>query len=120
MGRGIDFSSGRTSNQGLWRVAADGSNRPTRLASLGQGVGYPAISRQAHRLVYAQSSFDKNIWRVELQGPHDKGFRLHPKGAPFIASTRLDAQAQFSPDGKKIVFMSGRLSRRGSYEIWLC
>jgi Tol biopolymer transport system component/DNA-binding winged helix-turn-helix (wHTH) protein len=119
-GREIVVSSGRTSNPSLWRVAADGSNRPQRLASLGQGVGYPAISRQGHRLVYAQSSFDKNIWRVELPGPHDKGIPLHPKGAPFITSTRLDAQAQFSPDGNKIAFMSGRLSRRGSYEVWVC
>ena len=100
--------------------SADGSNKPQRLASLGQGVGCPAISRQAHRLVYAQWSLDANIWRVELPGPHDKGIPLHPKGAPFITSTRMDANPQFSPDGKRIVFTSGRLNRSGSYEIWVC
>ena len=104
----------------LWSVAADGSSRPQRLASLGQGIGYPAISRQAHRLVYAQSSFDMNIWRVDLPGPHDKGIPLHPKGAPFITSTRIDTSPQFSPDGTKVAFVSGRLSRLGSYEVWLC
>jgi len=108
------------SNPSLWRVAADGSSRPQRLASLGQGIRSPAISRQGNRLAYAQRSLDSNIWRVKLPGPHDKSIPLHPKGAPFITSTRLDANPQFSPDGKRIVFTSGRLSRIGSYEIWLC
>jgi Tol biopolymer transport system component/DNA-binding winged helix-turn-helix (wHTH) protein len=119
-GREIVVSSGPISNPSLWRVAADGSNKPQRLASLGQGIGYPAISRQAPRLVYAQSSFDSNIWRVELPGPHNKGIPLHPKGAPFITSRRVDANPQFSPDGKRIAFTSGRLSRSGSNEIWVC
>jgi Tol biopolymer transport system component len=36
---------------------------------------------------------------------------------PFIQSTRNDVQAQFSPDGQKIVYMS---ERSGSSEIWIC
>jgi eukaryotic-like serine/threonine-protein kinase len=36
---------------------------------------------------------------------------------PFISSTRNDLAPQFSPDGKKIAFMS---SRSGHWEIWVC
>jgi Tol biopolymer transport system component len=35
----------------------------------------------------------------------------------FISSTRVDAEAQFSPDGKKIVFSS---NRSGNDAIWVC
>ena len=35
----------------------------------------------------------------------------------LISSTRVDRDAQFSPDGKKIVFSS---NRTGSFEIWIC
>ena len=35
----------------------------------------------------------------------------------LISSTRVDTEAQFSPDGKKIVFSS---NRTGSFEIWIC
>jgi Tol biopolymer transport system component/DNA-binding winged helix-turn-helix (wHTH) protein len=119
-GREIVVSSGTFFNQDLWRVATDGSSRPRRLALLGQSSAYPAISRQGNRLVYAQWSFDENIWRVGLPSAHHKGTTPRLKGAPFITSTRLDSSPQVSPDGKKIAFQSGRSSRIGSYEVWVC
>ena len=39
----------------------------------------------------------------------------HPKS--LIVSTRVDANPKFSPDGKHIVFISGR---SGTVEIWVC
>src|SRR5262249_11588838 len=54
-----------------------------------------------------------NIWRLEVPGLHGK---LSPP-KKLIASTRTDSEAQFSPEGKRIVFAS---DRAGSREIWIC
>ncbi|PYV82339.1 MAG: hypothetical protein DMG05_28310, partial [Acidobacteria bacterium] len=71
------------------------------------------ISRGTQRLVYTRELIDVNIWRLELPGPHGK------ISAPMqlISSTRVDGRAQFSPDGKKIVFSS---NRTGIMENWIC
>jgi Tol biopolymer transport system component/DNA-binding winged helix-turn-helix (wHTH) protein len=119
-GREIIFASGQAGSFGLWRVAASGSGKPQRLASLGENTyepAEPAVARQGHRLAYRQWWFgDENIWRVGVAGPPGKP----TPPTNFISSTRLDASPQFSPDGKKIVFASGRSSRSGGYEIWVC
>jgi Tol biopolymer transport system component len=94
-------------------MAASGVGRPQQLASLGEQVSHPAISRQGHRLAYEFYLADMNIWRVEVPGSHGK---TNPP-LKFISSTRYDSQAQYSPDGKKIAFGS---DRSGSNEIWVC
>jgi len=104
----------------LWRVTVDGSNKPQRMASLGDGLDYPAISHQGTRLAYKRESFDFNIWRVKVPEPNDKTGPARAKGTPFIASTRLEFSPRYSPDGKRIAFTSGRSSQAGSSEIWLC
>jgi Tol biopolymer transport system component len=115
-GREILLSSGSLESPSLWRVAADGSGNPQRLTSLGSGVSYPAIARHGRHLAYTRSSFDSNIWRVEAPDVH--GGRRTP--APFITSTRVDDSPDFSSDGKRIAFSSGRSSREGKHEIWVC
>jgi Tol biopolymer transport system component len=98
---------------GLWRIAIGSLDKPERLTWVGEDGDFPAISRQGHRLAYSRPLEDMNIWRVGLPGPHGR------MGRPtkFISSTFLDAEPQFSPDGKRIVFSSGR---SGSDEIWVC
>jgi Tol biopolymer transport system component len=56
---------------------------------------------------------DHNIWRIDLRGPGQIS------GIPvrLIASTREDRDPAYSPDGKRIAFMS---SRSGACEIWVC
>jgi Tol biopolymer transport system component len=55
---------------------------------------------------------DTNIWRLDLSAsPKDRS------DMPFISSTRLDVEARYSPDGKKIAFTS---KRSGTYQIWVC
>jgi len=112
-GREIIFSSGSVSRPNLWRVAASGSGKPQRLASVGEGGSYPAISRLGHRLAYTRELADPNIWRVGVAGPQGK--TTPPMS--FISSTRDEAGPEFSPDGKRIAFAS---DRSGGYEIWLC
>jgi Tol biopolymer transport system component len=108
-GREIVFSSNRGGTQALWRVALSVSAEPQRL-SIGENGIFPAISTQGDRLVYSQSVIDSNIWRVNLSDPHELPRQL-------IASTRIDSNPQYSPDGKKIAFES---SRSGNQEVWVC
>jgi Tol biopolymer transport system component len=110
-GREIIFSSGMVPS--LFRIAASGSGKTQRLAAVGEDGSEPAISRRTQRLVYTRELIDGNIWRLEVPGPHGK--MSSPE--KLIFSTRIDWEAQFSPDGKKIVFNS---NRTGSFEIWTC
>jgi Tol biopolymer transport system component len=117
-GREIIFSSNRAGGSfNLWRIGVAGSGKPVRLASVGEDGIYPSISRQGNRLAYTRSFVDTNIWRLELPGLQSKHSSPVPKGAPFIASTRAETAAQFSPDGKRVAFAS---DRSGTYEIWAC
>ena len=54
-----------------------------------------------------------NIWRYEV--PRTTGRSAPP--TKLIASTGENFDPQFSPDGKRIVFVS---TRSGSREIWVC
>lgn len=111
------FSSNRAGSFNLWRVALAGG-AVEAVAIAGKGVHYPAISRQGNRLAYNESFLDSNIWRLEGPGAAEAraaGRRALP--ARLIFSTREDHSPQFSPDGRRIVFVS---DRSGSTEIWVC
>jgi Tol biopolymer transport system component/DNA-binding winged helix-turn-helix (wHTH) protein len=118
-GHEIVFSS----PQGLWRMGISGSAtrsaEPARLP-FGDNASCPAISRRGHRLVYSNGIFHNvGIWRMEvLGGPSARdGTRVGSFNRSFIFSTQNDSAPQFSPDGKRIAFMS---DRSGAFEIWVC
>ena len=71
-----------------------------------------AISRDGRRLVYSRKVFDTDIWSITLRT------RTEMAGPParLISSTHIDANPQYSPDGKRIVFNS---HRSGAEEIWI-
>jgi Tol biopolymer transport system component len=115
-GRDIIFASGPQGGTSLWRMAASGSGKPRRLASVGEGGSEPAIARQGRRLAYKHAVLDENMWRVRVTGPPGKA----SPPTSFLSSTRIDGSPQFSPDGKRVAFASGRSSRPGNYEIWVC
>jgi len=77
----------------------------------------PVVSRpqprRPPRLVYVLSFSDWNIWRVETPAP---GAPALSPPVVSISSTRMDSNAQFSPDGRRVVFAS---NRSGEIEIWL-
>ena len=110
-GRDIIFSSGFMAHMSLWKVSASGAGKPEPLPFTGEGI-YPTISRSGNRLAYQNAVCDTNIWRLSLSDP---GMAA---GAPslFIASTRAEQGAQYSPDGKRIAFESDHSGRRG---IWV-
>ncbi|HEX2522613.1 MAG TPA: protein kinase, partial [Terriglobia bacterium] len=98
---------------GLFRVNAQGGN-PQPLSPGGQFGYYPSISRQGHRLVYSEQTYDTDIWRLDLS-PALKG--KPPALTRLISSSRREDTPNFSPDGKRIVFSS---NRSGHWEIWVC
>ena len=67
---------------------------------------------QHDRLAFTRTTWDENIWRLALEGPG------RAAGAPvsLMGSTRLEMNAQFSPDGSRIVFES---LRSGTQELWV-
>jgi Tol biopolymer transport system component/DNA-binding winged helix-turn-helix (wHTH) protein len=118
-GRGIVFWRWR---QGLWRIDVPESAarfaEPQQLP-FGDSACCPAISRRGHRLAYSNNSFHSSIWRMATpDGPIARdGTRVRSFNRSFISSTRDDISPQFSPDGRRIAFVS---VRSGDYEIWVC
>jgi Tol biopolymer transport system component/DNA-binding winged helix-turn-helix (wHTH) protein len=109
--REIVFSSRRGGSfNSLWRIRADGGN-PERVSAFGEDVISPAISRDGNRLAYTRRLDDMNIWDVALAANGQVTSR-----APRIASTFRDSDPDFSPDGRRIAFTSGR---NGSFGIWV-
>jgi Tol biopolymer transport system component/DNA-binding winged helix-turn-helix (wHTH) protein len=116
-GREIVFSSGSNWSSGavqLWRVSATGSESPHTLAVAGEHGRWPAISRQGNRLAFSREyADDENVWRLELAGQN----RMAGKSLKLIDSTRNDRDPQYSPDGKRVAFIS---QRTGGDEVWVC
>ena len=109
-GRDLIYTSQVKGQDALWRVRADGSGKPERLAAVGEGGINLAISSGSHRMVYARRSMDENIWRLPIvNGKAGQPVRL-------IASTLRDIEPHFSPDGGKISFTS---DRSGHHEVWI-
>ena len=101
----------------LWRLAVSGASPPARLPFVGEDGMMPVVSRpqpgRPPRLVYVRSYADFNIWRVETSAA---GATASSPPLVAIASTRGDGTPQFSPDGRRVAFSSGR---SGEGEIWL-
>jgi dipeptidyl aminopeptidase/acylaminoacyl peptidase len=67
---------------------------------------HPAVSRTGNKLAYARVTTDVDLWRLEDGGP-----------VPIASSTLNEMNPEFSPDSKRIVFVSDRGGRGG--EIWV-
>ena len=111
-GREIIFSSARAGSPSLWKIAVSGG-APETLPPGGEQVSNLALSHQGNRLAYTQNIRDLNLWQLEI--PDSSGKPKAP--SLFNSSTRQESQPQFSPDGKKVVFVS---LRSGHWELWTC
>ncbi len=111
-GRSIVYSADRAGLFTLWSVPVSGGE-PEPLAGVGQDAYNPTVSPHGKLLAYTQRFEKDSVWRAK--GPRS----TVPGGSPveLISSPRLQAEEQFSPDGKKIAFSS---DRSGSSEIWVC
>jgi Tol biopolymer transport system component len=111
-GRSIVYSTNRAGLPTLWRIPTSGGE-PQPLAGIGQDAYTPAVSPRGGLLAYTQQLVNVNIWRA--RGPRSTTLGSSP--VELISSPRVQADEQFSPDGKRIAFHS---DRSGSYEIWVC
>jgi Tol biopolymer transport system component/DNA-binding winged helix-turn-helix (wHTH) protein len=96
----------------LYRVAAQNPATPVALHSLGSGATSPSISKGG-QFVFARHTLHLSIYRQEI--PRDAA----PAKVPIqlISTTWMDRNPQYSPDGTRIVFQSGRSGRA---EVWTC
>ena len=111
-GREIIFASGIWSgNEPLEEYRLPGPREPEQLPfSAGEASGPPSPGAATGSL--PAEVHDTNIWRLSLSGP---GVATAPQSR-FIASTREEAAAQYSPDGKRLAFES---NRSGVFGIWV-
>ncbi len=112
-GREFVFSFGAGTNFGLSRIAASKGALARRISLDASGAVEPAISRVGNRMAFSSVKFDLNIWRIDLKGPG------HKPGLPFrfISSTEVESYPAYSPDGRRIAFVS---QRSGTDEVWIC
>ena len=111
-GKDIVYVAGDwTSLMGIYRVRASGGS-PVRLEGIGGDYATGlAIAPKGHRLVDSRAYRDYNIWRMPLP---DAGNSAGPP-VRLVSSTRYEASAAYSPDGKRIAFSS---NRSGVRQIW--
>jgi Tol biopolymer transport system component len=100
------IANGTTTSELSQVTVANGSTK--KLAFAG-GAMLPAVSARNGELAYSSLSTSLNIWRRDLLHPESPAVELMP-------SSRAQTDAQYSPDGKRIVFASFRSGIQG---IWI-
>lgn len=89
---------------GLWRLrVSDGVPEPL---TTNIWAFYPSV--HGKQVVFADSSWVENIYRIAVDGPK-------PSISPLVVSSRVEESGQFSPDGNSITFQS---TRSGYFEIF--
>ncbi|MCK9996920.1 MAG: PD40 domain-containing protein, partial [Candidatus Krumholzibacteria bacterium] len=95
----------------LWRVAVQ-EGQPQWIPTPGDFAWNPTIARETGDLVYEEVRADQDLWRIRIVGRDP--WQLETE--PFIKSTRWEFEADFHPDGSRVVFVS---ARSGKPELWL-
>ncbi len=112
-GKSVIFSANRTGHPALWRAALNAPESIAQITEAGSPVWDPAISRRGYRLAYERLLRSLSIWQLDLDDSAEKRPYL------VVSSTSDTDQGpgpQFSPDGKKLAYMS---DRSGTMEIWI-
>ena len=95
-------------SDGLWRSSADG-NSPAEFIELAAGGRYPSTARTSGRVAFIRPvGGGADIDRLRI----DDGMPT-----PFIQSSYMDLQPQFSPDGTLVAIASSRANNRNA--IWV-
>jgi len=112
-GRSVIFSSNRTGHPALWRVGLDAPDSAVQIAEAGAPAWDPAVSRRGYRLAYERLLRSLSIWQMNLA---DSGEKHRYLTVSSTSDTDQGPGPQFSPDGKKLAYMS---DRSGTMEIWV-
>jgi Tol biopolymer transport system component len=107
--RSVVFASNRGGGWSLWRVALNSPGAVEPLPVGGEKASEPTVCARRNRLAFVHGNVDTNIYRMEVGKPDPP--------VPFIVSTRIERAPEYSPDGRKIAFVS---DRSGHYEVWIC
>lgn len=107
-GGGLLCVVGDGDDRALWRVPVSNGRVPERLPSFGPLGSHFTIAPQGDRLVYSNFLSDDDIWQLNVTE------RSPP--VRLIASTGNDLAPQFSPDGRRIAFLS---NRSGQLAVWV-
>jgi Tol biopolymer transport system component len=91
----------------LWRVGLQGDRPPQRIELAGHRVWSFGLARTRDRLAFAETLRDVDIHRYRGGQPSEA----------VVSSSFFDGHPRFSPDGKRISFVSERSGDRT--EIWL-
>jgi Tol biopolymer transport system component len=102
----ISIANGTTTSELSQVTVANGSTKQLAFAG---GAMLPAVSARNGELAYSSLSTSLNIWRRDLLHPESPAVELMP-------SSRAQTDAQYSPDGKRIVFDSFRSGIQG---VWI-
>jgi Tol biopolymer transport system component/DNA-binding winged helix-turn-helix (wHTH) protein len=81
----------------------------TRQLAFAKSATLPTVSARGNKLAFSSASRSLNIWRRELTHPESPAVEMIP-------SSRAQADAQYSPDGKRIAFASLRSGLQG---VWI-
>jgi len=95
----------------LWQLFLQ-DRREVPLLETGENAYFPAVARQGNRLAFVREVEDTDLWRAELSAPAGPA----KPARRVIFSTRVEGAPRFSPDGRKISFMS---YRSGFPELWV-
>jgi Tol biopolymer transport system component/DNA-binding winged helix-turn-helix (wHTH) protein len=112
-GRAVIYSSNRNGHPALWRASIDTPDSAVQMKEAGSPAWDPAVSRRGYRMAYERIIRSLSIWQLDLSSARHEPPRL------LVASTSDTDQGpgpQFSPDGKKLAYMS---DRSGTMEIWV-
>ena len=102
------YVGGPLDSGSVWRVDSHGMDAPVQVSDIPAQVENIAVAREAWSAVYVRDRSVTNLWQAPLSGalaPH-----------PLVASSHGDGEGRISPDGRMLLFGSGR---SGSGQQWV-
>jgi Tol biopolymer transport system component/DNA-binding winged helix-turn-helix (wHTH) protein len=109
-GSEILVSAGDMHDAELWSVPVASGAPPTVITAAGEGATLPALGRDG-RLAFTRTQWTTSLWTLDLTA----GDSARPRRWA-ASSSRTDSNPRFSPDGRRVAFIS---NRSGSYQIWI-
>lgn len=108
-GQRLILSANQQGVRRLWTLPVAGGGLQ-QVAIAGEDSYFPSVSTRMGRLAFVHEFRDWDLARVVMEDGQVRA------SARFPSSTRLDLDPAFSPDGRKLAFVS---ERSGTREVWV-